>query len=237
MLFNFGANFVDPRGKLLPRSFDILGDAILWCFIQKCWDASSWFSSVYKLHLFVWPQVYTPPLCFRSQIQISSYRIRPQFARMGTPHKKKQVFFLFWMPSSPATSSGCGPNHPLVYVYFLPVQQEQWPTSSWRQQTQMDEDRNGHVDANMTAVNSVIPESDKGILGPGPADLRFTEPSWERILVWCWWWRNSSPPPPGGGFARIVQGIWAPKCVYKEEGTHLRLAFVPILTRVTNWLM
>ncbi|CAA7404380.1 unnamed protein product [Spirodela intermedia] len=110
MLFNFGANFVDPRGKLLSRSFDILG--------------------LYTTFVFQKPD----------------------------PN-------LILPISTPICQDG------------NPTQEEQeWPTSGWRPQPQMDEDRNGHVDANMTTVNSVIPESDKGILGPGPADLRFTEP-------------------------------------------------------------
>uniref|UniRef100_A0A1D1ZCH9 mRNA (guanine-N(7))-methyltransferase n=1 Tax=Anthurium amnicola TaxID=1678845 RepID=A0A1D1ZCH9_9ARAE len=104
MLFSF----VDPRGRLLARSFDILG--LYTTFVFQKTD----------------PNVICPIL-------------------------------------TPMLQDG---NH---------TQEQEWLGSSWRQQTLREEDRNGHVDANMS-LNNVIAESDKGILGPGPADLRFSEP-------------------------------------------------------------
>ncbi|MQL92541.1 hypothetical protein Taro_025161 [Colocasia esculenta] len=111
LLFNFGTNFVDLRGKLLARPFDILG--LYATFVFQKPD----------------PNVILPVL-------------------------------------TPTLQDG---NHTQEEV------SQEWLGSSWRQQTLKDEDRNGHAEPNIS-LNNVIPESDKGILGPGPADLRFSEP-------------------------------------------------------------
>lgn len=59
----------------------------------------------------------------------------------------------------------------------LSYQQHEWQGSKWRQQPTVDEDRSGQMDTNLGPGNVIIlGENDKGILGPGPADLRFPEP-------------------------------------------------------------
>ncbi|WOL03213.1 mRNA cap guanine-N7 methyltransferase 2 isoform X2 [Canna indica] len=109
MLFSYGANFVDPRGRLLARSFDLLGLYSIFVFQKPDPDAA--------------PPIMTP---------------------------------LF---------------HDAVYSH----EEQEWLGSNWRQQSAVDEDRSGQVETNL-GPGTVIGENDKGILGPGPADLRFPDP-------------------------------------------------------------
>lgn len=97
MLHSFGPYFVDPRGRLLPRTYDALGLYATFVFQKPAPD--------------VIPPISTPML--------------PE-------------------------------NHML--------DEHEWSES-------MDEDKNGHAE-NVHVEHNL----DKGILGPGPADLRFSEP-------------------------------------------------------------
>ncbi|KAG0449460.1 hypothetical protein HPP92_027295 [Vanilla planifolia] len=102
MLSSYGANFVDPRGKLLSRSFDILGLYAIFVFQKSDPDA-------------------IPPLL--------------------TPTLQEE-------------------DH------------QEWLRSGWRQP---DEDGGGNAEPSSN-LGIVLPAQEKGILGPGPADLRFAEP-------------------------------------------------------------
>ncbi|KAK1263339.1 mRNA cap guanine-N7 methyltransferase 2 [Acorus gramineus] len=103
MLSRFGANFVDPRGRLLPRSFDVLG--------------------LYSTFIFQKPDPdMVPPVM------------------------------------SPMLQDGSN------------VHEEQ----NWMPQMSVDEDNMGHTEASV-GLNNKGSDHNKGILGPGPADLRFAE--------------------------------------------------------------
>ncbi|KAG0483506.1 hypothetical protein HPP92_011590 [Vanilla planifolia] len=102
MLSSYGANFVDPRGKLLSRSFDILGLYAIFVFQKSDPDA-------------------IPPLL--------------------TPTLQDE-------------------------------EHQEWLRSGWRQP---DEDGGGNAEPSSN-LGIVLPAQEKGILGPGPADLRFAEP-------------------------------------------------------------
>ncbi|XP_074589231.1 mRNA cap guanine-N(7) methyltransferase 2 isoform X1 [Curcuma longa] len=110
MLFSYGGNFMDPRGRLLPRTLDLLGLYSTFVFQKPDPDAA-------------------PPI------------MTPLFYEGMYSHEE----------------------------------QHEWPGSNWRQQPAVDEDRNGQTDTNIGA-GSVLGDNDKGILGPGPADLRFPDP-------------------------------------------------------------
>ncbi|CAL9750352.1 unnamed protein product [Musa acuminata subsp. burmannicoides] len=110
MLFSYGANFVDPRGKLLARSFDLLGLYSTFVFQKPDPD--------------VVPPVVTPMLLDGN---------------------------------------------------YTHEEQHEWLGGSWRQPAPTEEDRNGQTDTNLVP-GTVLGEHDKGILGPGPADLRFPDP-------------------------------------------------------------
>nr|XP_010908936.1 mRNA cap guanine-N7 methyltransferase 2 isoform X2 [Elaeis guineensis] len=109
MLFSYGANFVDPRGKLLARSYDLLGLYSIFVFQKPDPD--------------VVPPIMTPML-----------------------------------------QDG---NHA--------HEEHEWIGSSWRQQIPADEEKPGHADPSL-GPSGIPVEHEKGILGPGPADLRFQEP-------------------------------------------------------------
>nr|CAD1827427.1 unnamed protein product [Ananas comosus var. bracteatus] len=116
ILSSYGTNLVDPRGRLLARSFDILTSKLL----QVC-----------ILYLY-----------FTNLIQ------------MSTPN------------SDPNLQDG---NH---------IQEDhEWLGSSRRHQapSSIDEERPEHTDANPGTGNIITTEYDKGILGPGPSDLRFSD--------------------------------------------------------------
>ncbi|KAH7673919.1 mRNA (guanine-N(7)-)-methyltransferase protein [Dioscorea alata] len=109
MLHGYGPNFVDPRGRLLPRSFDALGLYATFVFQKPDPD--------------IVPPITTP-----------------------------------------------------LFQDGNPIQDEDWMASSWRQHgSSLDEDRTGHTETALN-INPPIVEHDKGILGPGPPDLRFSEP-------------------------------------------------------------
>ncbi|XP_043724834.1 mRNA cap guanine-N7 methyltransferase 2 isoform X3 [Telopea speciosissima] len=110
MLHSFGPNLVDPRGKLLPRSFDLLGLCTTFIFQKPDPDAA--------------PPTLTPTLQDGSHI-----------------HEERE-----------------------------------WHGSGWRHQAPVvDDEKSGHLEPPIS-VNSKVPEEAKGILGPGPPDLRFSEP-------------------------------------------------------------
>lgn len=53
--------------------------------------------------------------------------------------------------------------------------QREWQGNGWRHQASaVDDEKNGHIEPSL-GINGVITEQTKGILGPGPADLRFSE--------------------------------------------------------------
>ncbi|PIA54830.1 hypothetical protein AQUCO_00901016v1 [Aquilegia coerulea] len=107
MLLNAGPTFVDNRGRLLPRSLDVLGLYTTFIFQKPDPDAI--------------PPIMTPALEDRSRLQ-----------------------------------------------------EEELHGSSWRHQVSaMDEERNGHAEPPTIVI---IPDQSKGILGPGPPELRFPEP-------------------------------------------------------------
>ncbi|KAF8397799.1 hypothetical protein HHK36_016722 [Tetracentron sinense] len=109
MLLSSGPNFVDPRGRLLPRSFDVLGLYTTFIFQKPDPD--------------VVPPILTPTLQDGNHIHEEASR--------------------------------------------------EWQGSSWRHQAPVvDEEKNGHPEP--TLGLGMITEQ-KGILGPGPADLRFSE--------------------------------------------------------------
>lgn len=109
MLHSFGANFVDPRGKLLARSFDVLG--------------------LYSTFIFQKPDPDLMPPIMTPMLQDGNHM-----------HDERE-----------------------------------WQGSGRRHQTVADEENSGHVDASLGGVNGMLVEHGKGILGPGPADQRFSE--------------------------------------------------------------
>ncbi|KAF5446248.1 hypothetical protein F2P56_031888 [Juglans regia] len=102
MLMNSGPNLVDPRGRLLPRSFDVLGLYTTFIFQKPDPDIA--------------PPIMTPLL--------------------------------------PETSY----NH----------DEREWQGTSRR-----DDEKNGHTEPPPLGLGKI--NDQKGILGPGPADLRFSE--------------------------------------------------------------
>ncbi|KAI3864882.1 hypothetical protein MKX03_031557 [Papaver bracteatum] len=111
MLHNVSPNFVDPRGRLLPRSIDILG--------------------LYTTFIFQKPDPdITPPIM--------------------TPRTPEATYF---------------PEEP------------EWQGSSGRRQSSVgtDDEKSTYQDPSSSISTNDIPEEEKGILGPGPADLRFPE--------------------------------------------------------------
>ncbi|KAF9597052.1 hypothetical protein IFM89_015243 [Coptis chinensis] len=108
MLLNANPVVVDPRGKLLPRSLDVLGLYTTFVFQKPDPDTI--------------PPIMTPLSEESSQIYEEASDLEG---------------------------------------------------SSWRHQMPVvDEERNGHPEPEIV----IIPDLSKGILGPGPADLRFPEP-------------------------------------------------------------
>lgn len=107
MLHSYGPNFVDPRGRLLVRAFDVLGLYATFVFQKPDPDIT--------------PPIFTPSLLEGDQ--------------MYEEHERQE---------------------------------------NWRHQgsSSVDEEKNGHADP----VHLDHPNQEKGILGPGPADLRFPEP-------------------------------------------------------------
>ncbi|XP_059457325.1 mRNA cap guanine-N7 methyltransferase 2 [Corylus avellana] len=101
MLLNSGPNLVDLRGRLLPRSYDVLG--------------------LYTTFIFQKPDPDVAPPIMTPLLQESSY------------------------------------NH----------DEREWQGSGWR-----DDEKSGHIEppVSLGKIND-----QKGILGPGPADLRFSE--------------------------------------------------------------
>lgn len=105
MLSSYGPNFLDPRGKLLARSFDILGLYSIFIFQKSDPDAA-------------------PPLSPMLQDE------EPQ----------------------------------------------EWHGSGWMQPPAVaEDDKSGHAEASSSHGCVLVPQ-EKGILGPGPPDLRFSEP-------------------------------------------------------------
>ncbi|KAL0926370.1 hypothetical protein M5K25_002592 [Dendrobium thyrsiflorum] len=106
MLCSYGANFLDPRGKLLARSFDILGLYAIFVFQKSDPDAA--------------PPILTPMI-----------------------HDEEH---------------------------------QEWLGSGWIQQAAVEDDKNVQPEPNSSSHGCVLVPQEKGILGPGPADLRFSEP-------------------------------------------------------------
>ncbi|KAG2672316.1 hypothetical protein I3843_13G032200 [Carya illinoinensis] len=102
MLMNSGPNLVDPRGRLLPRSFDVLGLYTTFIFQKPDPDIA--------------PPIMTPLL--------------------------------------PETSY----NH---------------DEGEWQGTSRRDDEKNGHTEPPPLGLGKI--NDQKGILGPGPADLRFSE--------------------------------------------------------------
>ncbi|KAJ3681312.1 hypothetical protein LUZ60_015801 [Juncus effusus] len=119
MLSNFCPNSVDPRGKLLPRSYDILGLYSIVVFQKPDADVA--------------PPILTPPEVLDDD---------PSYDEHNEWNEDEYM--------QPAAS----------------MDEEKWP----------------QVDANTTITNTVTnitegaAEQDKGILGPGPAELRLSVP-------------------------------------------------------------
>ncbi|XXG62930.1 hypothetical protein AAC387_Pa05g1216 [Persea americana] len=108
MLYSYGGGFVDPRGRLLARSFDLLG--------------------LYSMFIFQKPDPDLVPPIMTPRLQEGSHM-----------HEERE-----WQGSR-------------------------------RHQTVADDEKNGPVDASLGGVNGMLAEHNKGILGPGPADQRFSD--------------------------------------------------------------
>ncbi|CAN6451232.1 unnamed protein product [Victoria cruziana] len=152
-----GGNFVDPRGKLLARSFDLLG--LYTTFIFQ------------KPDLDLVPPISTPVLQDVSHMQMES-----------SDHGVG-LFFELRNPTQVHHSSRL-PQYRDDAVSAYPPKEGGRQTSGWRHQSASEEEKNGHGEAVVVANSGVIdpPEpiaankTTKGILGAGPADLRFAEP-------------------------------------------------------------
>ncbi|CAK9159609.1 unnamed protein product [Ilex paraguariensis] len=105
MLLDAGHNLVDPRGRLLPRSYDVLGLYTTFIFQKPDPDIA--------------PPLMTPLLLDGSH------------------------------------------NHDEML-------QKEWQGTGWR-----DDEKNGQVELPSLGLGKITEQ--KGILGPGPADLRFSE--------------------------------------------------------------
>ncbi|XP_057979509.1 mRNA cap guanine-N7 methyltransferase 2 isoform X2 [Malania oleifera] len=103
MLLNSGQNLVDPRGRLVPRSYDVLG-------------------------------LYTT--------------------------------FIFQKPDPHITPPVVAPSLPDENQNYEELKRD-WQRTSWR-----DDEKNGHAEPPV-GLGKITEQ--KGILGPGPADLRFSE--------------------------------------------------------------
>ncbi|KAK9124002.1 hypothetical protein Sjap_013604 [Stephania japonica] len=107
MLLNAGSNFVDPRGRLLPRSFDILGLYTTFIFQKPDPDLA-------------------PPLM--------------------TPTMDDEYH----------------------------MQEDEWQENNWgHHMPPTSEEKKIHVEPSMP-IDGSVPVVAKGILGPGPAELRFS---------------------------------------------------------------
>ncbi|KAK8913941.1 mRNA cap guanine-N7 methyltransferase 2 [Platanthera zijinensis] len=106
MLSSYGPNFLDPRGKLLARSFDILGLYSIFIFQKSNPDAA--------------PPFLSPMLQDEDP---------PEWHGIG------------WMQPPPVA----------------------------------EDDKSGHAEPN-SSHGCVLVLQEKGILGPGPPDLRFSAP-------------------------------------------------------------
>jgi len=83
---------------------------------------------------------------------------------------KRQVFLNYLVRF---TFHSLSPIYILTLLVSLLNQQNEWQESLGHQVSSMDEERNGQAD---TVHLDRPPNQEKGILGPGPADLRFVEP-------------------------------------------------------------
>ncbi|KMZ60213.1 mRNA cap guanine-N7 methyltransferase 2 [Zostera marina] len=108
MLHGYSGNFLDPRGKLLPRASDILGLYATFIFQKPDPEAA--------------PPLPTPRL----------------------PDRRN-------------------------------VHEEEGGISNWRLPVVGEEKKNVHIESITNLSSTNVANSDKGILGPGPADLRFTD--------------------------------------------------------------
>lgn len=196
ILHNYCPNILDPRGRLLLRAFDVLGYVFFHIhaheFMLPLWCID------YAVNLL---QVCMLPLYFKSLIQISLRQFLLRFYLMKNRCTKRQVFLSYPVKITILISSFCL----ILTLLFVFYQQPEWQESRRHQVSSVDEERNGHAD-NMVLDH---PNKEKGILGPGPADLRFPEPfkglpfpahnpdesSWWNVsyLWWnlCYWLRGS----------------------------------------------
>ncbi|KAK9282697.1 hypothetical protein L1049_010917 [Liquidambar formosana] len=115
MLLNSGPNLVDPRGRLLPRSYDVLG--------------------LYTTFIFQKPDPDTVPPIVTPSLQDGSY------------------------------------NHDEVLTQ-APKSDAKRGHGEWQGTSRRDDEKNGHAETSH-GLGKITEQ--KGILGPGPADLRFSE--------------------------------------------------------------
>ncbi|KAF3779180.1 mRNA cap guanine-N7 methyltransferase 2 [Nymphaea thermarum] len=151
-----GGNFVDPRGKLLARSFDLLG--------------------LYTTFIFQKPDLdLVPPIC--TPVLQDASRMQMESSDHGVG-----LFFELRNPTQVHHSSRL-PQYRDDSSSSYPLKEGGRQTSGWRHQSAIEEEKSGHSEV-MVANGGVIdpPEplvasmNTKGILGAGPADLRFSEP-------------------------------------------------------------
>ncbi|KAF7149284.1 hypothetical protein RHSIM_Rhsim03G0109900 [Rhododendron simsii] len=133
MLLDAGLNIVDPRGRLLPRSYDVLGLYTTFVFQKPDPDL-------------------TPPL-MTPLLQDGS-------------HNHEEASLLISLIGTPLVNAAKLVYHCLHPLPSLDSQRKSQGTG-WR-----DDEKNGQTEPSLALGN--ITEQ-KGILGPGPADLRFSE--------------------------------------------------------------
>ncbi|CAK7325333.1 unnamed protein product [Dovyalis caffra] len=141
MITNAGPNLVDPRGRLLPRSYDVLGLYTTFIFQKPDPDVA-------------------PPLT------------TPILQNDGYNHDEAS-FSDFSQGYNECILMQCSMND----IVAFDVQSE-WQATEWQQTLWRDDEKIAHPEPPPPPPPPLglgkISEQ-KGILGPGPADLRFSE--------------------------------------------------------------
>ncbi|KAJ6892545.1 hypothetical protein NC651_025675 [Populus alba x Populus x berolinensis] len=138
MIMNAGLNLVDPRGRLLPRSYDVLG--------------------LYTTFIFQKPDPDVAPPLTTPLLQHDGYAIDEASIYDFSEGYIERIFLQ------------CSIND----IFHSEWQAPEWQGTLWR-----DDEKNAHPEQQPPPPPPPLGlgkiSEQKGILGPGPADLRFSE--------------------------------------------------------------
>ncbi|KAK2634168.1 hypothetical protein Ddye_028960 [Dipteronia dyeriana] len=81
MLMSSGTNLLDTRGRLLPRSYDVLGVVLFIIFLQNCHLQLYPFCTIHS-SAFSLLQVSIPHLYFKNLIRMLSHHLQPHYCMM-----------------------------------------------------------------------------------------------------------------------------------------------------------